>query len=122
MSDRPGIVDILRKGWNDAKDEVKQAGASLTKQALDNAIASDVVQEQGARYVQTAIVDTVNDVKEHTGSLVAEAKSKIVGPENIKIYDQIRENLRSPKDGVFASVFKIMLQLVLFCDRPKFLT
>lgn len=106
MNDKPGLIDMLKTGWNEAKTDVKRIGADLTKKTLDAAIGSETVQKEGAKYIKVTIVDTVKDIKEHTGSLVSEAKRKIVGEEDIKIYDQIRDGLKSPQDGIFTNIFK----------------
>lgn len=113
MNDRLGIMDMLKRGFGDAKTEVKQMGADLTKKALDTAIGSDVVQKEGAKYIKVTIVDTVKDIKDHTGSLVSEAKKKIVGETDIKVYDQIREGLKNPQDGIFTNIFKNVVARVM---------
>ena len=116
MTDRSeprNVWDMLKRGVTDAVDDVKQIGADLSRSALDKAIATEAVQNAGAKYIRETIADSVKDVKDHSGGLVKEAKDKIVGEENINIYESIRDGLKAKDDGVFKKIFKNVVARVM---------
>lgn len=113
MKDRPGLFHILKHGWNDAKKQVEATGAYLSKRVLEEAVGSDIVQEEGAKYISNTITETVKDIRENTGAMVREARRKIIGEENINTYESIRNSITSPKDGIIAKIFKNVIARVI---------
>jgi histone H3/H4 len=111
--EKKGIWTMLKQGVTGAVEDVKEMGADISEKALNKAVSSEAVQEAGAKYIREAIVDSVKDVKDHTGALVKEAKVKIVGAEDIKVYDTIRAGLRSENDGIFKKIFKNVVARVM---------